>query len=401
VFLFVISCLPPVAVLAPNGVVVLGLVGAIGFALSPRVLSRLRGSLTSPLAMVLAAFLIWAAVASLWSPNPPRSLFLVVRLALIFAGGLIYLSAFRELDGAGRERAVTALAWSGPVFLALLGSEVVTDGTLIKLVRGIPLDERFNFTYLARPSVLLAIFAWPSALALWRRVHGVAAGLFLILALAYLVQGPILAALVAFVLGGCAFLATLFKPRPVMIALLAVAITGVVLAPGLLTPRLIHGLDTSEVVEMAQDLPPGAASVKHRIIIADFVLERIAERPLLGWGFDASRAMPGGRALAYRGAFLLPLHPHNAALQVWLELGLPGALIAAAVLALVFRGLLAFAPCPRAAATGAATFTVYFLIALMSFGIWQNWWMTTAWLMAILAALPMTQEQADAAAAAR
>lgn len=392
VYPFVIASLPVVAILAPNFVVVLGLAGVIGLTLSPRILERVRVEMRSPLAALLAALLAWAAVASLWSPNPPGSLFLVFRLALIFGGGLFYLAAYRTLDEAGRDRAMTALAWAGPLFLAVLGSELLTDGALTRLVRGMAHDEPFNFNKLNRSSAILAIFAWPYALALWRKVHGAAGLAFLALVLAYLWHGPMLAALVAFLGAGLVFLVVYPKPRPALTALRAVVLIGLVLAPPLLAFAVAPVFDLTKLAPVGSALPSQERSIVHRLYIAQFVLEQIAERPLAGWGFDASRALPGRDVIAYKGGARLPLHPHNAALQIWLELGVPGVLIAAGIVIEILRGLAVFAPRRRAAATGAAVLTTYGLIALMSFGIWQNWWVVTAWLAALIATVAMAAD---------
>ncbi len=72
---------------------------------------------------------------------------------------------------------------------------------------------------------------------------------------------------------------------------------------------------------------------------------------------------------------ILPLHPHDAVLQIWLELGAAGAL-AAAVAVLVplrrcYRRLEGRAAAPVAAAAAAGTAAV-----LASFGIWQEWWIS-------------------------
>ena len=77
-----------------------------------------------------------------------------------------------------------------------------------------------------------------------------------------------------------------------------------------------------------------------RVAIWRFTTERVVERPWLGWGMDASRMWPG----------VIPLHPHNAALQVWLELGVVGAACAAVAIA-------------------------YLTIGALSFGVWQEWWL--------------------------
>ena len=92
--------------------------------------------------------------------------------------------------------------------------------------------------------------------------------------------------------------------------------------------------------------------------------------------------MPGREELLDKSEPALPLHPHNAALQWWLELGLPGGLLGAAIpvwLILSIRRL----PTSRlnkgvcvALVFAAAT------IALVSYGIWQSWWLATLWLAA-------------------
>ena len=71
----------------------------------------------------------------------------------------------------------------------------------------------------------------------------------------------------------------------------------------------------------------------------------------------------------------LPLHPHNAALQLWLELGVPGAVLFALFAALLWRAL-ATARWPRlyAAATGAGL-TVALVASFTTYGVWQEWWL--------------------------
>ena len=400
VFPFVIYMLPPVAVVIPTGVVVLAAVGALALMLSPEVQRRYAGFLGSPLGAALAALLVWAAVASLWSPNPPRSIFLVFRLSLIFAGGLLYVTALETLDDKGRERAVTALVWSGVLYLAVLGSEMIDGGILSKLVRSMPLDAEFDYNRLNRSGVILAIFAWPYALALWRRAGRWAAMVFLALTLAYLWFVPMMAAMVAFMIGAIAFGAALLRARATILVLGAAAVAGMVLGPPLLITGPVTDVLMGKIVALSEHLPSQMVSMQHRVQIWQFVLERIAEHPWWGWGFDASRALPGGTTGAIAGAPILPLHPHNGVLQIWLEIGLPGALIGAVILFLAVRALLRFAGSRRAAAVGAATFCTWLLVAVMSFGIWQNWWLVIAWLAALITAIPMTRELEDASSPA-
>jgi O-antigen ligase len=112
-------------------------------------------------------------------------------------------------------------------------------------------------------------------------------------------------------------------------------------------------------------------------MIWSFAGDRIAERPLAGWGLDASRAIPGGDEPIYEGRVWLPLHPHNAAIQLWLELGAPGAVLFALLLAWLWLSLAA-APWPQLfTAAAGASLTSAVIAAIGAYGIWQEWWIGT------------------------
>jgi O-antigen ligase len=118
-------------------------------------------------------------------------------------------------------------------------------------------------------------------------------------------------------------------------------------------------------------------SVGHRLLIWSFAGDRIAERPLTGWGLDASRAIPGGDDPIRPGEPWMPLHPHNAALQVWLELGAPGAVLFALLAAFAW-GVLARAEWPPLFAAGAGgSLTIAFVGCFGTYGMWQEWWLGT------------------------
>jgi O-antigen ligase len=147
-------------------------------------------------------------------------------------------------------------------------------------------------------------------------------------------------------------------------------------------------------------LPPSAV---HRLVIWDFAAQRIAEKPITGWGLEASRAMPGGRAqpdaatldrlniktpaqrdlLVMPHVEVMPLHPHNGALQLWLELGGIGALIGAALmLALGVAASRSAAP-----AVGAGMLASAAVTGMLSFGLWQAWWVGSLLLAMVAVAL--------------
>ena len=82
----------------------------------------------------------------------------------------------------------------------------------------------------------------------------------------------------------------------------------------------------------------------------------------------------------------IKLHPHDGALQIWLELGAVGAVAAA-----VFWGvtLLRLSRPVRDAANAAtaACAAVYLLFGALNFGLWQEWWLALGALIVALAAM--------------
>jgi len=81
------------------------------------------------------------------------------------------------------------------------------------------------------------------------------------------------------------------------------------------------------------------------------------------------------------------LHPHNAGLQIWLELGIPGTLAFAALLAILLQRARALGLAGVAAPFLLLQFLSAFLFSEVSFGIWQSWWQAVLWINIALAVL--------------
>jgi O-antigen ligase len=159
--------------------------------------------------------------------------------------------------------------------------------------------------------------------------------------------------------------------------LAAPLITATVLKPKGLSPR-------TEFVSL---------TVLHRLYIWEFAAKTLAEHPVRGWGMNASRVLPGGKEVVFddfrqmKVGQVMPLHPHNLALQMWLELGLPGALLAGALVVAVFLRLTRRRLERGLSALACGQFAAGFVISSFSFGAWQSWWLAALWLAASLTAI--------------
>lgn len=379
----VIGLLPVAAVLTPTSLVPLGIAGAVVLLTDAGVRAHFTALLRAPLSRAIASLLIWGAISAIWAPSPWRSLLLVLQVAGVMLTGGVLVAAAACLDDQTRRRAIGALAAAGPILILLAASELVDKGFLARAIRGWPDIFVYNPVRYDRAAAIGAIVAWPIGLVLWRRVRPGAAILFLVLIFVLLLQLEMAAARLAFVAAGFIHLASLWKPRAVLNVLTAGALAAILLAP----PVLIASGAARDLTAVAEGPPKLASSEKHRLYIAQFVLGHIGERPLFGFGFDSSRAIPGGKTESFKNAPELPLHPHNAILQIWLELGAVGATIAAAIALYVMRGMRAYSADRGAAASANAALTGFAAIALLSYGIWQNWWLMTAWLATLAVAV--------------
>ena len=128
-------------------------------------------------------------------------------------------------------------------------------------------------------------------------------------------------------------------------------------------------------------------TLRHRFAIWDFVATRTMEQPILGWGLGTSRVLPGADGIFEKlssRAETLPLHPHNALLQIWLELGIPGIMLALITVVAILAKITRYIRGRKELATALTVVFTATLTAELSFGIWQSWWLVFLWVLAAL-----------------
>lgn len=387
--------MPGLAVFAPLGLSPLLFVSAALTAAAMAVEGRAslppRGRSWRLLALTCAGLALWGGASALWALDGGHAAERALRLALEMGAGLLLLASLRQLSPSGRERVIGGLALGMVTATALLLLEVVTGGALLWALRvalghSPPVETMYN-----RGATVLAILAIPAALAIYRKAGRSPAVLFLAALGGVLLQLPSstakLALIAAVLVAG---LAVLLRPRLLLLGL-AITLPISILA----APPIARTIPADPGTAVGAVLPASAA---HRVAIWRFTAERIYERPVLGWGLDNARRIPGGTTPAWiflgQGqppvqwpeAHNLPLHPHNAALQIWLELGAFGILATIALLLLTLRGIaLLPGPAPVQAAA-AGSLVAGLLVAGLSYGVWQSWWVAALWLSAVLGA---------------
>ncbi|MCA6295048.1 MAG: O-antigen ligase family protein [Phenylobacterium sp.] len=366
----------------------LGWAGSLGFA--PAV--ALAGLLTAlsvrirteDRALLLALFtaLVWACASAFWSPWRPADLDEQTGLKLVFMLALYgcAVSAARAVPEARLPRLLSGLATAAGVLALLLLFEALTSAAGYKVLLGLigqAVRPDYAIKNVAQGLYVLTLLAPPALAAVSGRTRCI-----LGLVLGAGIIGP------ALVFG---------YDAPLLALACAILAAGLVLGLPSLGPRLLAGLSAGGFL-LAPLLAKGAFALGLDERIAPFLSESwlqrlgywgkavdwIWARPLPGWGLDASRAFGPG----------IQLHPHNAPLQIWMELGLIGAVAAAIVWASIFSGLSRPVRTPAAAAA-TATAVAYLIFGAVSFGVWQEWWLALGALSALACILVLRARPID------
>ncbi|MDP6352942.1 MAG: O-antigen ligase family protein [Alphaproteobacteria bacterium] len=378
----------PLAALAPLGLAPLLIaVGLAGLFVIVREAAWTE-AFARPGAALLAAVLAWALLSLWWSADQSHGGERWLRLTLITICGLS-LTAVADRLGANSRHLIKWTVIGGLVAgMAFLAFDFATDAWLRRLLRGAAAEElSFGPSTLNRAGTVLVLLIWAPLACLWGSLRGLPAAALVGACTLLLWRMESNAALLALALGVGVMAATAAAPRATTRVLALVCATAILLAP-VLPHTLIR---PAAVIALA----PGLASPSvHRLYIWQFAAARIAAHPVRGWGFDASRHVTGGdvpigtenQALGadYAGMTMMPLHPHNAVLQVWLELGLPGGLLLAALCANLLLAIGRRSADRPAAAAAAAGVITALMVSGLSYGAWQNWWLATLWLAAAI-----------------
>lgn len=379
---------PTLAIYAPLSLAIIST--AAGAVMAVMYLVGHRGFLTQlhPLSGLFAALFVFALVSVIWAIEPEEALDKLPRFALVLVPGFLFLMACRAIGPRSRKEIGKMCIAGTCLVLVLLFLEVALGGALMRF-RSDPVTQPVQYMNdFNRGLNVFAILIWPAILFSFRHkfVYGLVMFLVAILLLSHFSTN---AAFLATLAGAVVFVAVFAAPR-----ITGIAVTLIVTAYFIAAPAINHFLPPPKELWQATDLP---RSAYHRFLTWQFTTERIVERPFLGWGFNSSRSIPGAQEPLDVFEAALPLHPHSAPLQLWLELGVLGALIAGAAVSLVGERIRRRSSDKLSQAVASAAFVSATSVMCLSYGIWQSWWMSALFLAAgvtmVAAARPVGERE--------
>ncbi|MBI2240874.1 MAG: O-antigen ligase family protein [Magnetospirillum gryphiswaldense] len=352
------------------------------------------------LAVPLLLLALLGSVSTFWAIDKVQTFRTSLVLAAEFTGGLTLMAAAMMSTRQEKRRIARVLAIGIGLAIGLFLIEHLTPGyrSLFGTSVFSPMEDYARLNSLSRGLTFTTLLLVPVTIILWRQGSPIAATLlFLAGAFAVFTSHSLaskLALPVAMLVSG------LFFWRTRLAGFVCAVVASLVVLGAL--PLALQIPDSQTTYDRAQWLP---SSGHHRLTIWSFAARNAVTKPLFGWALDASRVIPDAddevvyiRKIETFNAPIpeaqLPLHPHSAPIQIWLELGAAGAILTVAVLVVAFHRLGA---CHRSVGlANAPALAAGFVVACVSYGIWQSWWQGTIWIsVALLAAINAPEPARD------
>ena len=336
--------------------------------------------------VVALAIPLLGAASYYWSFTPSESLKLAPIIGATILGGILLVNNSNLETVSERSNFETWIIAGGIIGFSFVFIENISDAALSRNVLDIFGLNRADRMVKAREYnsgvSIAALFIWPFALAVSRRFALRFSIPIIAFGLIGIFMGDTTAPSLALVVG---FLAFIFygvirqKGSKILIGLVfAYTIVAPILPNLLPDPRSSDSFLTKYY----------SSSDFHRYIIWTSAVDHIVEKPILGSGLDSTRALYSNKDMIrydveikstgkkqYFLAEPIPLHPHNAILQIWLELGAAGAALLAFFLACSLHYIGKSTQNIWESALIIGLFFTGLTISSLSYGVWQSWWL--------------------------
>ncbi len=385
---------PIVSVFSSNALVPLVVLVAAILLILRGIETKSLPSFTRTQIIIFSLFFGWVTISTLWTISPFTAFKLDLRLIALTISGLVLVNGVTDLDKENRKRMANAVLLGLALASIFLSIEVFYQAPITKVFKGKALDAWVDPSRFNRGATFIGISLWLLCAIFREKLSLFFKLLFPIVPIALLYFAPSESSLVAVILAAIWYLFFFKFPKLGFQILPVIMIVSVLVMP--FATRYVEPLYDEE---SSHSIP---FSAKHRFFIWDFVSSQILKNPVIGWGFDSARDYsnngvenyvniePNGNVRAVGGR-IISLHPHNFALQVWLELGLIGAILISVIIWSVFGYLKSRQLSERIEIQAMLVST--FIIALLGYGIWQNRWFVMFFIFAAM--IPLIQPKQD------
>jgi len=359
---FCIILLPIIGVTAPRAFgfipAVLGLVAFSEYIFTQKKLPKIDWALSG----FFLVFFMLAGLSYFWSVDPDFTIKRVVKLIILVIPSILLLSTARSTKLVSM-RFLRILPYSLIAASVLILIETYCNYPLYRLLRELSAEDTVELSVTNWGLIIISLLTWPVLYKLWLERNKAIIIIMLITIALAIFSATSQSAMVAFALGLFSLIISIKQPKLLLYAVGGGTIVGI-----LSSPWIAQGLF---------DLRPEIfvkwvhASAAQRMELWDFIARKALESPWYGWGIEATRNIDDFDSSKIFFVKTNILHPHNFALQLWIELGLLGAISGMAFIVLCVKRFLKIDT--RQLPFVISCFIAALVVNLVGYGMWQGW----------------------------
>lgn len=319
-----------------------------------------------------------ACISSLWAIDPDLVLQRSTKMALILIPGAALFTLIRALPTIDTQHLSLIFTITTLTLGLIISTDLYMDGTLHKYLHNVAQDTEFNFSNLNRSVVVYTTFLFITVPTIIFAQHsryrkGLWLSLVAIVSVLIFAKTESQSSQLALLIGGILFIAFPYKRKTAWYVLALTLFTTIVMAP--FAAQFLFQNATTYLMEHNW-FQNGFAG--NRLEIWDFISRYALQNPIYGFGIEATRAVEAFDTQMLYHPTQTILHPHNFALQLWIEFGIVGVIFSI----LFFGYLLAqiqktIGPKHYTVSAKLAIPLLFAVIAVSStgYGLWQSWWL--------------------------
>lgn len=358
-----------------------GVIGVVFYALYKYAL-KIDVHLSKNAAILCGTIFGLSAISLIWATHFDPSFHQVKNFALLLPPLLLLVSLAESLRKDHIAPYLHYYAFAVTIGAAVMILEILWGGLIFNLTHGRPMDVVPNTFEYNRGAILLVICSFGAMAILREKLNHIAAPLIIAIPLAIaLFMCESQSAQLMFLVGFATIFLFPYKYKAAWILMKISIVSLMFVIPFIVILAFQHITSGVQDIRILYD-----ANVGPRLEIWDYVSRYAMENPLTGYGVNVTRAITDFDCHYLFNTTNLVLHPHNFMLQIWIEFGLLGILLA---IGFVYHLLTLIQTRFTIAQQKILlpTFMTSFLAASTAFGMWQGMWVACLFYAAAMAML--------------
>lgn len=368
-FFLISATLPIFLIDMPRSIATFSSAIGVAFYLAFLFISKQKPKLSRPTIYIVLATLALAIASLSWAKFEDETSKNIVKLIMVLPPQILLISLVQSLQSAHIKKYSIVFCYGLMTASVLLCFEYLSDGMLFKTIRGLPLEGYLNHSEFNRGMTGLVIYAFSGWLLLTSNTKSVAMKLVYVAPLLLaLILTESRAAQLSMLAGFGALFLFPYKYKATWITLKVMLVAFILTAPFLSTYTYKNYAATLQEAPMME-----SAFAGHRLEIWDFTSRYALTEPLHGHGLRVTGNIRDFDSKHVYSQSDRVLHPHNFAVQIWIEFGVIGAILASIIIFYILTLMQKnFSIAQQKIVL--PTFATILVPAMVSFGMWQSWW---------------------------